>query len=63
MNEAAAKRHVNGFREDLMWCASQIQNDPARFEQAIQSDPETYKELRRLTGDLFSLVEVIMGED
>ena len=63
MSDAAAKRYVEAFRADLMWCASKLQNDPGRFERALVADHDTYKEFRRLIGDLYSLIEVIIGED
>lgn len=62
MNEAAAKKKVANFLQDLLYVTSFIQNHPDRIVQVILTDKYTYEELGRLTGDLFSLIEVIEGE-
>lgn len=55
-------KRVENLREDVMWCAAQLQNHPEKFEKAMQ-DATTAKELRQLVGDLFSLCEVIVDDE
>lgn len=58
-----AKRNtVEGMREDVMWCASQLQNHEAKIAAAISADPQAAKEMQQLIGDLFSLLEVIVDD-
>lgn len=50
---------VKKFHEDLLWCASQMQNSPDKFSEAMK-DKHTRRELNQLANDLFSLCEVIV---
>jgi hypothetical protein len=54
---------VEGMREDVMWCASKLQDSEAKIAAALAADPTARKEMRQLVGDLFSLIEVLVSED
>ena len=55
-------RQIDNARQDLLWVASQLQNDPKRYQRAL-ADKTTRREFTRLVGDLFSLIEVISQEE
>lgn len=54
-------RITEALREDVMACASMLQNHPAKFTQAL-CDPTTRKEMRQLVRDLFELCQIIRDD-
>lgn len=52
---------VEKIREDVMYVASKMQNEPQKFEEAF-NDRDTLNEFEKLANDLFSLTEVITNE-
>jgi len=62
VNVQSPTRQVDNARQDLIWVASQLQNDPKRYARAL-ADKATRKEFTRLVSDLYSLIEVISQEE
>jgi len=60
--EAPMTKKQAQIQEDIMWCATQFQNQPDKIARALQ-DKDTRKEFEKLVGDLFSLIAVIVTND
>jgi hypothetical protein len=62
LDAAKAKKEVERLTQDLMGVATQMQNNPEKFEAAIL-DKMTYTELKEAISDLDTLAEVIVDEN
>ena len=63
MKTSSVATQLRGFREDLLFVVSQLQNREIQLANALATDRRSFREMKALVSDLFSLVEVLRDEE